>query len=241
MNLRKGNMVMKKKDLMSVAVVAVGTATLTVAGFLANPIEAGGGADGPATAIATPKLAADGVELTLTPAQGRVFQTGDQPAFELHAVNTLPQATTVKVCVTMTATDPAGMFSRIMRPPAELWREDQLVALKANETRTVLLQANTNLPANRQFFVSLSVPSAQGIAATDIAATSGQSRVSMTSPPGQVLVVANSIAAPVRAIMALTFSTIPPKPAPAPASVSVIPVPGTSAGGAQAPVVAAGF
>jgi len=183
---------MKKKDLMSVAVVAVGTATLTVAGFLANPIEAGGGADGPATAIATPKLAADGVELTLTPAQGRVFQTGDQPAYELHAVNTLPQATTVKVCVTMTATDPAGMISRIMRPPAQMWREEQLVALKANETRTVLFQANTNLPAYRQFLVLLSAPPMQEKATTDKAP------------------------APVRAIMALTFSTVPSKPAPAP-------------------------
>jgi hypothetical protein len=183
---------MKKKELMSVAVVAVGTATLTVAGFLANPIEAGGGADGPATAIATPKLKADGVELTLTPAQGRVFQTGDLPAFELHAVNTLPEAATVKVCVTMTATDPAGMISRIMRPPAQMWRQEQLVALKANETRTVLFQANTNLPTNRQFFVSLTLPPAQENAATD-------------NTPAQV-----------RGIMALTFSTVPSKPAPAP-------------------------
>ena len=185
---------MKKKDLMSVAVAAVGTATLTVAGFLANPIEAGGGADGPAAAIATPKLKAGGLELTLTPAQGRVFQTGDQPAFELHAVNTLPQATTVKVCVSMLSSAPASMISRAMPIATEVWREEQSLTFKADETRTILFQARTNLPANRQFFVYITVPVAPEQAASDKVAPR----------------------APVQGIMALTFSTIPTKAAPAP-------------------------
>jgi hypothetical protein len=214
---------MKKKDLMSVALVAVGTATLTVAGFWANPIEAGGGADGPATAIAGPKLVADGVEFTLTPAQGRVFQTGDQPAFELHAVNTVAQTATVKVYLGLDAAAPASMFSRAMPIATEIWREEQLLTFKANESRTVLFQANTNLPANRQFFVSLAAPSAQEEAATTNHSGPGQFVVSMA----------------VRSIMALTFSTIPPKPVPTP--VTVLPAPGAPAGGTPAPAVAASF
>jgi hypothetical protein len=200
---------MKKNDLMSVTLVAVGTATLTVAAFLANPLEAGSGASAPATPIATPKLVAGGLELSLVPAPGRVFQAGDQPAFELRAVNTRPEAATVKVCVTLRASDPAGLISRVVRVPAVFWREEQVLTLGANESQTTAVLVRTNLPANRLISVLLSqaVPEETPAAAGGFLPNTPEPRLGMAS--------AENPAAPRPAILALTFSTAPPKPAPA--------------------------
>jgi hypothetical protein len=169
---------MKSKDLLSITLVAVGTATLTVAGFMANPLEAGNGANPMTLPNAHPKLVADGVELSLTPAAGRVFQAGDQPAFELHAVNTLDRPTTLNVRVALNSTDSGASISRVVAMPTVMWHEERLLTLLPHESQTTKLTVGPKLPANRMVSVILT------------ALTTNQ-------PPN----------APVPGMMALNFST----------------------------------
>ena len=146
---------MKTKDILTITTVALGTATLTVAAFWAHPIEAGGDADAPPSKIAKSQLVTHGVELTLTPADGRAFKAGDQPQFELTALNTTQEAASAAVQVTMTSVSPASMVSRVGPMPRVLWKREQIVTLKPNEKKALNLGTSTNLPANSVISVSL--------------------------------------------------------------------------------------
>jgi hypothetical protein len=149
---------MKTKDILTITTVALGTATLTVAAFWAGPIEAGGDADAPPSKIGKSRFVAHGVELTLASAGDRAFRAGDQPEFELTALNTTNQPASVSVCVTMSASSMADAFSRVIRLPTVLWQQEQVVTLQPNETKVLALCASTNLPANSVISVSLGAP-----------------------------------------------------------------------------------
>ena len=149
---------MKTKDILTITTVALGTATLTVAAFWAGPIEAGGDADAPTAKIAKSRFLSHGVEMTLAPAGGRVFKAGDQPEFELTALNPTNQPASVSICVSMTAASPADALSRVIRLPMVMWQQEQVVTLKPNETKVIALCASTNLPPNSVISVSLGEP-----------------------------------------------------------------------------------
>ena len=137
---------MKTKDILTITTVALGTATLTVGTFLAGPIAAGSDADTPPSDIAKSKFVSHGVELTLAPAGWRALKAGEQPEFELSALNTTNQPASVAVCVTMTASSPMDALSRVVRLPAVLWQQEQVVTLNPNETKVLALRCRTNLP-----------------------------------------------------------------------------------------------
>jgi len=146
---------MKTADILTIATAAFGTATLTVTAFWAAPLDAGGDADAPPPKIAKARLVCHGVELALAPAAGRTFNAGDQPEFELTAVNTTNQPATVSVCVIMTSSSLADALSRTIRMPTALWRQDQIVSLGPKETKVLALCATTNLPTKSVISVSL--------------------------------------------------------------------------------------
>ncbi len=149
------NNAMKTNDLLTITTAAVATAALTVATFGGSPLEAGGDAATPALKIAIPMLVSHGVTMTLTAPGGRVWKAGEQPAFELKAVNGAGQAATVCVSVTMNSTSLASMMSRVPRAPAVLWQEQCTLTLKAGETQVFTLAAHTNLPPNCMISVLL--------------------------------------------------------------------------------------
>jgi hypothetical protein len=153
---------MKTKDILTITTGALGTATLTVAAFWAGPIEAGGDADAPPSKIGKSRFVTHGVELTLASAGGRAFRAGDQPEFELTALNTTNQPASVSVCVTMSASSPMDALSRVIRLPAVLWQQQQVVTLNPNETKVLALCASTNLPPNSVIFVALGEPGQKG-------------------------------------------------------------------------------
>jgi hypothetical protein len=146
---------MKTKDLLTITSVALGTAALTVITFWTDPLGAGNETNAPAATITQPKLVANGVELTLATADGRVFEAGQQPEFELRAVNRLAQASTVAVRVSMRATQMADSFARVVRLPSLLWQEERSITLAPNETKTLTVNATTNLPAGSVISVLL--------------------------------------------------------------------------------------
>lgn len=146
---------MKTKDLMTIATVALGTATLTVLAFWSDPLGAGNEGSVPATEIGKPKLVSHGVEMTLTAAESRTFKAGDEPRFELTAINTTGESATATICVEMTTSSPADMLSRVPRLPSALWRQDFTLPLKPNETQVVTIQAPAKLPPNSVIAVSL--------------------------------------------------------------------------------------
>jgi|ERR1039458_1608116 hypothetical protein len=191
---------MKTKDLLTIATAALGTATLTVA-FHASSLISGNDANPLAATIAKPKLVANGIEMTLASANGRDYKAGDQPAFELQAVNKLNQPSDVSVCATLSASAPVSRMSRAMPIPTILWHEELALALGPNETKVLTLAARTNLPANSVMTVSLSQVGQAGKAMT--AGNPGTAFVAPLAPGGQP------------GIVAMRFSTVPPVAAPA--------------------------
>jgi hypothetical protein len=153
---------MNRKDIATIATVALGTATLTVAGFWAGPIDAGAESDPPPAKVNKTSLVTHGIEMTLAPAAGRIFKAGEQPEFELTALNTTAEAASAPVCVSLNASSPRDMMSRVMVLPMVLWQHDQIVKLQPKERKTFTLCANTNLPPNQMFTVSLREPEQKG-------------------------------------------------------------------------------
>jgi len=146
---------MKAKDLLQITAVATGTAILTVATFLAAPLNAGPETDPIGATIPNPKLVADGVEFTVTPADGCGLNAGNQPEFELRAINTRNTPSKVTVHLTMSGLTPASPLSRMVPRPALLWQHESTITLRANETKSVRLVTKTDLPENNIVSVAL--------------------------------------------------------------------------------------
>ena len=199
-NLRDRKLSMKAKDILTVTSVALGTATLTVATFWSGPLDAGIDAAPPAT-IAKPSLVSHGVEMTIAAVGGQVFKAGEQPVFELTAVNRTNQDAGAAVCVAMTCSAPADPLSRVIRMPSTLWQQEQVVTLKPGETKVYGLSTRTNLPANNLISVSLREVDPKGIGNSERA---DGVRAARPFQPG---------------IVALSFSTVAPGRVPAFASV----------------------
>ena len=146
---------MKAKDILAIGTVALGTATLTVLALWSPGLEAGAEDNVLAAKIAKPKLIADGVEMTLTAAGGQNFTMGEEPVYDLTAINTTGEPVTTTIQLSMTASSPRDINSRVARLPALLCRQEETLRLTANESKTIHLATRTKLPANSMIFVSL--------------------------------------------------------------------------------------
>jgi len=146
---------MKTHNVMTIGSVALGTAILTVLAFWSPSLEAGRDGDALAAKIANPKLVSNGIEMTVVAAGTGIFSRGDEPVFELRAVNTGKVATTVAVTMAMTATSPADKFSRVPVMPSRLWFQENSFTLKPHETKVIAFATHTQLPANKTIAVSL--------------------------------------------------------------------------------------
>jgi hypothetical protein len=144
---------MNTKDLAIISSVALATATLTVAAFLPNSLDAGD--DNAPKQILQPKLVSHGIEFTLEAAEHQAFKTGDEPAFNLKAVNTTNKEAQTSVLVTMTSMSPSSKFSRMLALPETLWQKSCPVILKPDETMVIPLTTATKLPPDRMIDVRL--------------------------------------------------------------------------------------
>ena len=182
---------MKRNDLISIGAVALATATLTVAAFLPATLEADGG--NPLTPkIEQPKLRMNGAEITLTAARNAVYKAGDEPAFELTAVNTSNQPVNVEVQLAMSAILAGSVVSRMPMMSKQLWQDRCTLALKPQETKTVSLLTKTAMPTNSLVSVFMQ-PAIPKEAATGSASLTVQAAGLMNFSPS--------------AILALNFST----------------------------------
>jgi hypothetical protein len=142
---------MNTKEILATATVALGTATLTVAVFFNNPLNA----DDTPGQPAKPKLVVNNVELTLTAAGGRKFTAGDKPVFELCAVNTLDRPATARFKIAMSDFSARSALSRSPSAPAMLWEQPETLVLAPHETKRVELPTLTTLPASAAITVML--------------------------------------------------------------------------------------
>lgn len=184
---------MKTQDIVTIVSVAIGTAALTVMSLWTTPLEAGDEGATLAPEIARPKLVTRGIELTLTKAGGRAFAAGDEPVFELHAVNTTGEAASTTIRIAMTASSPANALSRVIRLPSVLWQQSQTLALNPNEAKSVVVSTKTKLPANSLISVSLQ---------------ESDSFDTTTAALAHVQPLLQSAPRPLLGIVAMTFSTI---------------------------------
>ncbi len=142
---------MKRNNLLTILSTAVGTATLTVATLFTGSSEAGGeGGEMPAT-IAVPKLLVNGVETTLTrlepTSKGSTPAEGAPPRFMLKAVNTTDRPAKVALRLSMRSSSLPDALSRTVALPAEIWKQEQFLTLKPNETFEKTISPDTVLSA----------------------------------------------------------------------------------------------
>lgn len=145
---------MNKNDLLKALSAATATGALTITAFWPAPLDAGDPQPIPPK-IAQPKLVAKGVELSLAAPEGRTFQVGEAPVFELAAINTNSIATQVRLHIAMSSSSPADSLSRVVRTPGILWQTDQALTLDPGESKKVLLACGTKLPPLSVISVSL--------------------------------------------------------------------------------------
>ncbi len=193
---------MKNNDLVTIATVALGTATLTVLLFGSASLEAGNDGPPPTAKIAKPKLVSHGIEFTLATPKGQTFKTGDEPVFELTAINSTSESAETLIRLMMSATAPANPVSRLLPMPAMLWQDEQQITLKPNETKVISVSTHTKLPANKLIAVALQE-------------TDSQPQTAPVTQPQVSLAGLRPSLLGSRGITALTFSTIPPSTAPA--------------------------
>ena len=159
---------MKTKDILAITTVALGTAALTVTTFWSGPIDAGVEIEGAAIKINQPKLVCRDIELSVTHPGAQAIKAGEQPAFELAAFNTSKADKTAKVCVMLTCTAPTSPLSRTIAMPTTLWKQEEVLTLKAGETRLVPLTVTTSLPANSLFSIQLADMDSNTVAETGV-------------------------------------------------------------------------
>ncbi len=182
---------MKAKDLITITSVAVATATLTCVTFWTGPLEAGGEATPPTRQITKPKLVAHGIEVTLAARNGRTFRAGDEPSFELAAVNTTGEGAEATIRIALSASSPKDMLSRVPRRASSFWESQQTIALKANETKVITIAVDKPLPADQMVSVTLQTvedgkpaPATPGTVARNRLPTAVQA-LSFSTGPGQ--------------------------------------------------------
>jgi hypothetical protein len=202
--LNKRKVAMKTKDLLTIGSVALGTATLTVLTLWSDSLEAGNERPELAATISKPKLVSNGVEMTLAAAEGRIFKAGDEPVFQLEAINTTGAPATVDIWVAMTASSPTDALSRVVRLPSVLWQEQPSLVLQPHETKVISLPARTKLPANTLISVSLQ--------------QSDQLRKTAAAAHPDVQPQLQRVVSVQSGIIALSFSTANPAAQPVPAS-----------------------
>jgi len=187
---------MKAKDILTIASVACGTATLTVMLLWSASLEAGNEAETLSPTVVKPKLVSHGVEITLDAAGGQTFKAWEEPTFDLQAFNPTAEPVSVTVRLSMTAASPRDVMSRVIRLPSVLWQHKQTLALNPHETKTIPVSTRTKLPPNNLISVNLH--------AADSA------KIPSESTATAVRHAVNAAPASAPGILALSFSTAGP-------------------------------
>jgi hypothetical protein len=142
---------------MMIANAAFVTAVLTLAVLRPSFTEAGNEANALTAAIQTPKLTAGGVEISIVAAEGQVLGEGEEPVFELRAVNTTdkPAAVDFETSMTSIVRPVHPNRSRMPALPRSIWTQEHVFTLSPRETRTFTASTKTKLPAESQVNVLL--------------------------------------------------------------------------------------
>ena len=183
---------MKTNDLAIISSVAFATAALTVAFFLPSSLNAGN--DAAPAQIVQPRLVFHGVEFTLSAVEDKTFKAGDEPAFELKAVNTTAENADATVFVSMTSMAPRSERSRMVAMPQTLWQKTCPVTLKPSETKIIALDTTTKLPQNSTINVILQTANPQQAVVNEL--SKPQFVVTTTRNPSAVVAISYSTLQP---------------------------------------------
>ena len=146
---------MDTKDLSKMASAAVITLGITLVAALPGFIDANDDGNRVGPKIENPRLIDSGAEVRLKSADNRTFREGDEPVFELTAVNTTDQPTEITVETLMNSTANPAPRARTPSMPITLWSEPHTFSLGPQETRTITVATGTRLPANSRIDVYL--------------------------------------------------------------------------------------
>ena len=138
--------------MMSTALITLGIALAAFWPAFTNATDEGN-AVGPK--ITDPQFVAGGVEMRLKAVHNRTFREGEEPAFEVTAVNTTDEPTSVTVGTLMTSSPKANRMSRTLPRSVSLWKAPLTISLRPRETKTVTESTDTKLPPNTKIDVYL--------------------------------------------------------------------------------------
>ena len=159
---------MKRRDVMTAGIWAAGTMMLAL-GLLypvrmlavdtPKPLEAEN---------ARPKLVVDGVELSVVmegqKGASEMLKAGPSPALCLLASNPTDKAVELKCRVSLSMSPPVELWTRVALAQKEIWHSEQLLTLKAGESKTVKLETDADLVAGSNGSVHLQAGKQQIVA-----------------------------------------------------------------------------
>jgi len=146
----------KAEHIKTIVTTAAATAAIALAALW--PAFLNGADDGNAVtpSIKTPRFVQGTVEFTLAlPDTQQTFKAGDEPAFDLVAVNTGDQPATAAVEAVMMSTTVPPPRSRTPGRQMTVWHEPLTVVLGPHETKTFKTETNTAVPDNSKMSIYL--------------------------------------------------------------------------------------
>jgi len=151
---------MKAEDVSKMVSAALITFVIALAAFWPVFINATDEGNSVSPKIADPRVAAGGVEMKLKAAGNRTFKEGEEPIFELTAVNTTDQPTSVTVGTLMTATPAVDRRSRTLAMAVPLWQDLRTITLGPRQTQIITESTNATLQPNKKIDVYLGLANA---------------------------------------------------------------------------------
>jgi len=194
---------MKNSNLRKIITTALATASFTVTAFLLNTSQADRD-PAPSPEVKTPRLTANGIEYTVTPATTNALRAGDKPVFIVKAVNTTAQPARHDFSLAMESSSPKNLMSRTPMMPNQIWKNDQTVTLAPNETKTFTVTSTVALSTNQ--FISVLMLDSFGNNIPSPILTVASSFPNQTTQPQALNSVVLSESSPSR-VVAINFTT----------------------------------
>lgn len=112
------------------------------------------------------------------------YQAGDTPAIEVTASNPTDKPATTTVWVTISASAPASLMSRMLPVPQTLWSHPYVFSLKPGVSTTLSITSEAKLPAGKNISISIT-DKQRAILATSLSTPKAKVSAGRTVPATQ--------------------------------------------------------
>jgi hypothetical protein len=139
---------MRRQGVLVVFGTAAVTTAFTVMLFAPRGVGAGDAVTRIKAMIAQPHFTSQGCVLVLKTDQVE-YEAGDRPTVEVKASNPTDKPVETTVWISISASAPASLMSRMLPVPRVLWSHSCVVSLKPGEAKTMSVTSDAKLPAGQ--------------------------------------------------------------------------------------------